>query len=80
MHPEVLLFVPDGIAFIPYMLPGTKDIASETVKRIPEKEVVLWKKYCVFATGMDTDDAFDKIDILAKSASVYLMVNSAGHE
>ena len=32
MHPETVMFVPKGVGFVPYMLPGSVEIATETLK------------------------------------------------
>lgn len=80
MHPESVVFVPRGLALVPYILPGTKTIAEATLKRIVDHDVVMWEKHGTFAVGPDVFDAFDMIDILSKSARIYFMVKSAGYE
>lgn len=77
MHPETIIFVPKGIGFVPYMLPGSVDIAKETIKALQDHDVVLWGKHGVFAIGKSVGDTFDVIDILAKSASIFFMCRSA---
>ncbi len=80
MHPELKVFLPDGIGFVPYMLPGTIDIGKETVKALEKHDVALWEKHGVFVTGKTPVETFDVIDILAKSATIYLMCRSSGIE
>ncbi|MGC9341890.1 MAG: rhamnulose-1-phosphate aldolase [Bacteroidales bacterium] len=80
MHPESVVFVPRGLALVPYILPGTKTIADATLQRIKDHDVVMWEKHGTFAVGPDVFDAFDMIDILSKSARIYFMVKSAGFE
>jgi rhamnulose-1-phosphate aldolase len=80
MHPEAVVFVPRGLALVPYILPGTKTIADATLQRIEDHDVVMWEKHGTFAVGPDVFDAFDMIDILSKSARIYFMVKSAGFE
>lgn len=77
MHPETMVFVPKGIGFVPYCLPGTSDIAAETVKALQDHDVALWEKHGVFAIGKSMTDTFDVIDILAKSARIFFMCRSA---
>lgn len=79
MHPETILFVPKGLGFIPFELPGSSNIAAVTAKTLEEYPVALWEKHGVLATGTTAADAFDMIDLLAKSARIYFMVKSAGH-
>ncbi|MEI8047063.1 MAG: rhamnulose-1-phosphate aldolase [Bacteroidota bacterium] len=77
MHPETIIFVPKGIGFVPYILPGTADIATETIKALQNHRVALWEKHGVFAIGESLGDTFDVIDILAKSARILFMCRSA---
>jgi rhamnulose-1-phosphate aldolase len=80
MHPETILFVPKGLGFIPYEIPGTSGIADATAKALEDHPVALWEKHGILATGTTVTDAFDLIDLLAKSARIYFMVKSTGYE
>lgn len=80
MHPEAVVFVPRGLALVPYVLPGTRTIAEATLERIKDHDVVMWEKHGTFAVGEDVFDAFDMIDILSKSAQIYFMVRQAGFD
>jgi len=77
MHPETIMFVPDGIGFVPYLLPGSTEIAKATIKVLQDHDVAVWEKHGVFAIGESVHDTFDKIDILAKSACIYFLCRSA---
>jgi len=78
MHPETAIFVPKGIGLVPYILPGSDEIAKETLKVLQNHEVALWEKHGVFAIGKSVADTFDVIDILAKSARIFFLCRSAG--
>jgi rhamnulose-1-phosphate aldolase len=78
MHPEAMVFVRKGIGFVPYILPGTEEIAKETIKVLKDHDIVLWEKHGVFAIGENVFDTFDSIDIISKSAKIYFMCKSAG--
>jgi rhamnulose-1-phosphate aldolase len=80
MHPETMVFIPEGIGFIPYLVPGSDEIARATLKKFQTHKVILWEKHGSFAIGKDVFDAFDLIDTLAKSARIYFQCRSAGHE
>jgi rhamnulose-1-phosphate aldolase len=80
MHPEAVVFVPQGLALVPYILPGTESIAQATLSGLKDSDVIMWEKHGTFAIGEDVLDAFDKIDILSKSAQIYFMVKQAGFE
>jgi rhamnulose-1-phosphate aldolase len=77
MHPETVIFVPKGVGFVPFCLPGSYDIATETIKLLQNHDVTLWEKHGVIAIGKSVADTFDIIDILAKSARIFFLCRSA---
>jgi rhamnulose-1-phosphate aldolase len=80
MHPETLLFLPDGVGFIPFTLPGSESIALATLKGFETRKVVLWEKHGCMTVGNSIAEAFDHLDLLAKSAKIYFLCRSAGTE
>ena len=80
MHPETLLFVPAGAGLIPYTLAGTEQIATATLAKLDHHKVVVWEKHGCMAVGQTLADAFDILDIMAKSARIYLLCKSTGME
>jgi rhamnulose-1-phosphate aldolase len=80
MHPETMLFVPQGAGFIPYLLTGTTTIAEASAKALENHTIAVWEKHGVIATGPTVTEAFDTIDILSKSARIYFLVRQAGIE
>ncbi|MCK5776383.1 MAG: rhamnulose-1-phosphate aldolase [Bacteroidales bacterium] len=79
MHPETMVFVPEGIGFVPYVTPGTDDIAVESLKVLKKHPIVLWEKHGVFCIGDSILDTFDNIDIMAKSAKIFFLTRGAGY-
>ncbi len=80
MHPETMVFVPGGVGFVPYMLPGSENIAEATVESFKDHDIVLWEKHGVFAIGKTIYDAFDTIEIICKSAKIWFQCMAAGFE
>jgi rhamnulose-1-phosphate aldolase len=80
MIPETKAFCPLGLGVVPYQLPGSVNLAQGTMKELEDYDVVLWEKHGVFAKGIDVLDAFDQIDVLSKSAKIYLDCKSMGFE
>ncbi|HTX89366.1 MAG TPA: rhamnulose-1-phosphate aldolase [Bacteroidales bacterium] len=80
MHPETVLFVPEGVGVVPYSMPGTEKIARTTLRELKKHPVILWEKHGIMATGRNVTEAFDSIDILAKSARIYFSCRSAGFD
>lgn len=80
MIPETKAFCPLGLGIIPYELPGSVKLAEATLKELEDYDVVLWEKHGVFAKGLDVMDAFDQIDVLSKSAKIYIDSKAMGFE
>lgn len=80
MIPETKAFCPLGLGIVPYELPGSMALAKGTLKELEDYDVVLWEKHGVFAKGTDVMDAFDQIDVLSKSAKIYLDCRAMGYE
>ncbi|MGI6232456.1 MAG: rhamnulose-1-phosphate aldolase [Prevotella sp.] len=80
MIPETKAFCPLGLGVVPYELPGSVKIAQATLKELENYDVVMWEKHGVFAKGKDVMDAFDQIDVLSKSAKIYMAARSMGFE
>ncbi|MCD8266684.1 MAG: rhamnulose-1-phosphate aldolase [Prevotellaceae bacterium] len=79
MIPETKAFCPRGLGIVPYMLPGSNELAQATLKTIDEDyDVVMWEKHGVFATDVDAMQAFDQVDVLNKSALIYIQSLSMG--
>lgn len=80
MIPETKAFCPLGLGVVPYELPGSVALAEGTLKELENYDVVLWEKHGVFAKGKDVMDAFDQIDVLSKSAKIYVNAKAMGFE
>ena len=55
-------------------------MADATLRELDDYDVVLWEKHGVFAQGLDVMDAFDQIDVLSKSAKIYVNSRAMGFE
>lgn len=80
MIPETKAFCPLGLGVVPYTLPGSNELADATLRELEDYDVVLWEKHGVFAKGLDVMDAFDQIDVLSKSAKIYVNAKAMGFE
>lgn len=79
MIPETKAFAPRGLGIVPYMMPSSKDLANETIRIIDEDyDVVMWEKHGVFAVETDILNAFDQVDVLNKSAVIFMCGKSMG--
>jgi rhamnulose-1-phosphate aldolase len=78
MIPEARVIIPKGLGVVPYLLPGTVELARATIKQLEKHDVVMWEKHGTLAVGEDIADCFDVIDTLTKSARIYLFARTAG--
>lgn len=74
MHTETPFFLPEGIGYVPLVEPGSPELAKANLKGLQDHAVVIWEKHGCMAIGKDVHDAFDRIDVLAKAARIYLEV------
>lgn len=80
IHPEVKVFVPEGVGLAPYRCPGSEELADVTVAQLQKHRVILWEKHGCAAVGANITDAFDYIDIMEKAASVFFICKNAGYK
>ena len=80
MIPETKAFCPRGLGIVPYRLPGSQELADATIEQLDEYDVVLWEKHGVCAVGCDIMEAFDQVDVLSKSAQIYINAKCMGYE
>jgi len=78
MHPEVSIYVPDGIGLAPYRCPGSPELADVTVLALAHHRAVLWEKHGCAAIGNSLSEAFDLIDILEKAAHLFFICQTSG--
>ena len=65
---------------IPYALPSAVELAEATIKELADYDVVMWEKHGIFAVDRDVMAAFDQIDVLNKSALIYIAAKNMGFE
>ena len=80
MIPETKAFCPRGLGMIPYTLPGSVELADATIRELDDYDVVMWEKHGVFAIDTDIMAAFDQVDVLNKSALIYIAAKNMGFE
>lgn len=78
MHPEVKVFIPEGVGFVPYLRPASEELAKATAEAMEGHRVVVWEKHGAIAVGRSFAEAFDLIDTPNKSARIYLLCRGAG--
>lgn len=80
MIPETKAFCPRGLGVVRYELPGSQILADATIAQLDEYDVTLWEKHGVCAVGPNIMEAFDQVDVLNKSAQIYISAKNMGFE
>ena len=80
MIPETKAFCPRGLGIIPYELPSSVKLAEATIGQLEDYDVAMWEKHGVFAVDVDVMSAFDQVDVLNKSALIYIAAKNMGFE
>lgn len=80
MIPETRVFCPKGLGIVPYALPGSTQLAHDTVEALHRYDIVMWEKHGAVAIGNDAIEAFDQIDTFNKSAQIYRAARAMGFE
>lgn len=78
IHPEVVMFFPEGIGLVPFMRPGSQEIGVATAESCKKHKVMLWEKHGAISIGKDVTTCFDQIEIINKAAKIYLLCRAAG--
>lgn len=78
MQSEAPLHLPDGLAVLPYHLPGSLELGLASAEAVRHREVVIWRYHGALATGRTLDTAFDTLEYLDKAAEIYWILRAAG--
>ena len=63
-----------------HKLPSSVELAEATINELDDYDVVMWEKHGVFAVDTDIMAAFDQVDVLNKSALIYIAAKNMGFE
>lgn len=75
---ECLVIFPEGVAVLPWMVPGTDSIGDATAAAMAGRSLVLWPHHGVFGAGPSLDVAFGLIDTAEKAAEILVKVIAMG--
>ena len=75
---ECPVIFPDGVGVIEWMVPGGRDIAVETAKKMEKYSVAVWAHHGIFCSGETFDEAFGLAHTVEKSAEIYMKIQSVG--
>jgi rhamnulose-1-phosphate aldolase len=78
MHAECIVVFPDGVEFIPWMLPGSPELAEATARALKNRRAAVWQFHGIVGSGRNLDAAFGLIDTVEKAAGIYAHALAAG--
>jgi rhamnulose-1-phosphate aldolase len=78
MATECPVVFPEGVGVVPWMVPGSREIALATCELMKKYNVAIWAHHGTFCSGPDFDTTFGLMHTVEKSAEIYLKVVSAG--
>lgn len=76
MCTECIVVFPEGVAILPWMVPGTDEIGVQTAAKMEEFRLVIWPFHGIFGAGNSVDDAFGLIETAEKAAQVYMLASA----
>lgn len=74
---EGIIVFPQGIAALPWMVPGSPELAEETGKALAAVPACVWAQHGLMARAAGFDEAFGLVETIEKSAGVYLEARAA---
>ena len=74
---ESVIAFPEGVGALPWMVPGSADLAKATAEVMSSYKACVWQLHGVFASGEDFDGAFGLVNAIDKAADVYLRARAA---
>lgn len=74
-QPETIINLPEGLGFIPFLVPGSPELMNENVRALRTHRVVLWAKHGVMArSDISIKRAVDRVEY-AETAAKYEYLN-----
>ena len=74
---ECAIVFPQGVGVVPWMVPGSAEIAHETAKLMNCHDAVVWTQHGMFVSGSSFDAAFGMMHTIEKAAGLYLTAHAA---
>lgn len=80
MMTECPVIFPEGVGVVEWMVPGGRDIAIATSKKMETYHAVIWAHHGIFCSGESFDGTFGLMHTIEKSAELYIKVHSVVKE
>lgn len=77
---ECPLVIPQGIGILPWLVPGSIELARATAALMDRYDAVIWAHHGMFATGRSFDTTFGLMHTVEKSSGILLKQMSTGRD
>lgn len=74
---EGIIVFPQGIAALPWMVPGSPELASATSEALDLYPACVWAQHGIMARAAGFDEVFGLVETIEKCAGVYLEARAA---
>jgi rhamnulose-1-phosphate aldolase len=78
MLSECIVVFPEGLGVLPWILPGSIQLAKATQTLMEQFNAVLWAHHGLFCAGNSLDQVFGLVDTIEKAAEILVKVLSMG--
>lgn len=76
MISECAMVFPEGVGVLPWMVPGSLEIAVASAELMKRKDAVIWAHHGIFCSGETFDLAFGLMHTIEKAAEILIKVLS----
>ncbi len=78
-QPESIVQLPDGVAYVPFLLPGSPELMAANVKAMRDHHVVLWAKHGVMSRSDTSVKRASDLVEYAETGAKYEYLNLTNH-
>ncbi len=76
MMTECPVIFPEGLGVVEWMVPGGREIAVATSRKMETYNAVIWAHHGLFVSGQDFNSTFGLMHTIEKSAEIWIKVHS----
>lgn len=78
MHPEISLFLWEGVGWSPFRCPGSAELAEVAESALIDHSVALLDRHGVMAVGETPSGALDRIELAERAVETWFLCQTAG--
>lgn len=78
-QPELIVQVPDGVGYIPFLMPGSPRLMEATLKKMEAHQIVIWAKHGVMSRSVTSIKRAGDIIEYCETGAHYEFMNLTNH-